>query len=83
MKDEAEIFEDAVRCSQISGEDLFNLLMIEDVAFHDWFFSCDQRIHEEYRRRIETGITTPVKYLKWQIPGNEPWSHNSPKEVSF
>lgn len=83
MADESEIFENAIRCSQIFGEDLFNLLMLEDIAFHDWFFCCNQRIHEEYRRRIETGIATPVKHLKWQIPGNDAWNHNSPKEVDF
>lgn len=83
MDDETKVFDDAIRCSQIFGEDLFNLLMLEDIAFHDWFYCCEQRIHEEYKRRIETGTTTPVKLLKWQVPGNDSWGHRTPEEVMF
>lgn len=80
---EEEEFEKALRCSEIVGEDLFTLLMMEDMAFKEWYYSYNQRIHEEFRKRIETGMTTPIKLLKWQNPGNDDWPHKTPEEVPF
>lgn len=79
----SETFEKAIRCSEIVGEDLFSLLMIEDKAFHEWYYAYNQRIHEEFKKRIETGMVTPLKILKWQNPGNDDWPHRSPDEIIF
>ena len=81
--DAVTAFKNAIICSEIVGEDIFSLLMMEDKAFHEWYYCYDQRIHEEFRRRIETGMTTPLKYLKWQVPGNDTWDHKYPQEVQF
>ena len=81
--DEANELIEATRYSEIVGEDLFTLLMMEDVAFHEWYYSYKQRMHEEFRKRIETGMSTPMKLLKWQNPGNDDWPHRTPEEVPF
>lgn len=73
----------ALRYSEILGENLFNILMLEDKAFDDFVFCCEQRIREEIRRRIETGMSTPFKCLKWTEAGNDSWNFIHELEVPF
>lgn len=73
----------ALRYSEILGEDLFKILQMEDKAFGDWVFCCEQRIHEEIRRRIETGICTPFKALIWSAPWKDGWDITYDTEVPF
>jgi hypothetical protein len=72
----------ALRCAELFNEDLFNLLKMEDKCFNDWAFCAEQRIKEEMSRRIETGMITPIKYLKWTAIGCDGWSHGI-EEVPF
>ena len=81
-KDDDTLYK-ALRYSEILGEDLFHILQLEDKAFDDFVFCCEQRIREEMRRRIETGIITPFKYLKWTSVGNDNWKFINDEEVPF
>ena len=78
-----DILYKALRYSEILGEDLFHILQLEDKAFDDFVFCCEQRIREEIRRRIETGISTPFKCLKWTEVGNDGWNFIHELEVPF
>ena len=72
----------ALRCSEIFGDSLFDILRMEDRAFDDWVNCCEERIAEEMRRRIETGIVIPIKELRWAPVGCDGWSHGK-VEVPF
>ena len=78
-----DILYKALRYSEILGEDLFHILQLEDKAFDDFVFCCEQRIREEIRRRIETGISTPFKCLKWTEVRNDGWNFIHELEVPF
>ena len=73
----------ALRYSEILGENLFEILQLEGKDFDDFVFCCGQRIDEEIRRRIETGIITPFKYLKWTSVGHDSWNFIHDSEVPF
>ena len=73
----------ALRYSEILDENLFEILQLEGKNFDDFVFCCGQRIDEEIRRRMETGIITPFKYLKWTSVGNDGWNFWQDTEVPF
>lgn len=73
----------ALRYSEILGENLFEILQLEGKDFDDFVFCCGQRIDEEIRRRMETGIITPFKCLKWTAVGESEENFWITDEVPF
>lgn len=79
-----EMYGKALICSEIIGDDLYDLLKQEKKPFEYWVSCCEKRFNEEINRRMETGICMHFKDLYWTIPGNKGWPHYPEKhELPF
>lgn len=68
LNDENEI-SDLVNITTLNGDNIITILMNEDEYSKDYVECWKERIKEEIRTRIETGVITPIRYLKWYVRG--------------
>lgn len=76
------MFYDLIRYSEMFGDDMMTLLMLDDNRLNDYMSCCRRRISEEIQTRIETGVSRPLESLKWYTFGKG-WETLKDKEVPF
>ena len=70
MYDDHDVMYDLANCTTLNGEDIINILMnYSDEEINDYVWCWKQRISEEIRNRIDTGVVTPIRSLTWTIRG--------------
>lgn len=60
---------DLAMITTLNGEDIMDVLSLDDDQMNDYIWCWKQRIREEIRTRIETGVITPINVLTWCIRG--------------
>ena len=58
---------DLVSITTLNGENIIDILMSE--REDDYVCEWKERISEEIRTRIETGVIVPIRVLPWYIRG--------------
>lgn len=62
---------DLISCSELTGESMFDILYnSKDGHLWDFVVYWRDRMSEEIRRRVNTGIVVPIKLLKWHLRGD-------------
>jgi len=58
---------DLASITTLNGEDIMEIIMSE--REDDYVWEWRERISEEIRTRIETGVITPIRTLPWCVRG--------------
>ena len=67
-------YKDLVNCTTVNGDDILKILFsYDDEHINDYVYCWRQRISEEIRSRIATGVITPIRYLDW-YPRCDGWN---------
>lgn len=75
----SDALNDLAMVTTLNGENIMEIVMSD--REDDYVWEWRERISEEIRTRIETGVVTPIKALPWCIRGIG-WETLS-KEVTF
>ena len=60
---------DLTLLTTLNGENIIYILASYNGDYNDYIWCWKQRISEEIRTRIATGIVTPVRVLTWCVRG--------------